>query len=92
MSRVEEKVFESKLEALRYNREHGVQFFSANIPGNEERGPKKVYVVAVSLHRAQIALVDYLMDLTKWPKRLQDDSYIEELELASQEEKGQEST
>jgi hypothetical protein len=77
MTRVEGKVFTDKLEALRYNREQAGEFYEATIPGEE---PKTVYVVAVSLHRAQVALVDYLMDVTKWPKRKQDVQYIAALE------------
>ena len=77
MSRVEEKVFDDKLAALRYNREQSGQFFAASVPGEER---KVVYVVAVSLHAAQLALVDYLMDVTKWSKKKQDEQYIESLE------------
>ncbi len=77
MSRVEEKVFDDKLAALRYNREQSGQFFAASVPGEEW---KTVYVVAVSLHAAQLALVDYLMDVTKWSKKKQDEQYIEALE------------
>ena len=83
MSRFEEKVFTNKLEALRYNREQSGQFFEATVPGEE---PKTVYVVAVSKHRAQIALVDYLMDVTKWSKRKQDEQYIEALEATQEEQ------
>lgn len=78
MSRVEEKVFTDKLSALRYNREQSAQFFEATIPYKDE--PKDVYVVAVSKHRAQVALVDYLMALQKWPKKKQDEQYIAALE------------
>lgn len=78
MSRFEEKVFTELLPALRYNREQCGQFFEATVPGKE---PKTVYVVAVSLHRAQIALVDYLMLVTKWTKREQDEEYINALEV-----------
>ena len=85
MSRVEERVFTDKLAALRYNREQSGQFFEATVP---EKEPKTVYVVAVSLHRAQIALVDYLMDVTKWSKKKQDEQYIAALE-ATQEDKEQ---
>lgn len=40
-----------------------------------------LYVVAVSLHRAQVALVAYLMGVTRWTKKLQDEHYIEALEF-----------
>ena len=82
MSRFAEQVFTDKLAALRYNRGQSGQFFEATVPGDE---PTTVYVVAVSLHRAQLALVAYLMGVTKWSKRKQDDEYIEALE-ATQEE------
>lgn len=78
MSRAEAKVFTDKLEALRYNREQSVQFFEATVPYKDE--PKKLYVVAISEHSAQLALVAYLMGVTKWPKRKQDEQYIEALE------------
>ena len=77
MSRVEAQVFTDKLAALRYSREQSGQFFAASVPGDER---KVVYVVAVSLHAAQLALVDYLMDVTKWSKKNQDEQYIEALE------------
>jgi hypothetical protein len=77
MSRVEEKVFTDKLAALRYNREQSGQFFVATVPGEQ---PKTVYVVAVSRHAAQIALVAYLMGLEKWTKKQQDEQYIAALE------------
>lgn len=77
MSKVEEKVFTDKLAALRYNREQSGQFFAASVPGEERQ---VVYVVAVSQHRAQLILVDYLMDVTKWSKKKQDEQYIEALE------------
>lgn len=83
MSRVEEKVFTDKLAALRYNREQSGQFFEASVPGEE---PKTVYVVAVSLHRAQITLVDYLMDVTKWSKKKQDEQYIASMEAKMEKE------
>ena len=83
MSRVEEKVFTDKLAALRYNREQSAQFFAASVPGEER---KVVYVVAVSLHAAQLALVDYLMDVTKWSKKKQDEQYIEALEAETAKE------
>lgn len=129
MSRVEARVFEDKLAALRYNREQAGQFFSATVPGKElvtaleavcnaisecetvgsvhnygsragaldaaasdiiarcrksldgltDTG-RVVYVVAVSLHAAQLALVDYLMEVTKWTKKKQDELYIAALE------------
>lgn len=75
--RVEGRVFTDRLTALRYNREQAGQFFAASVPGEE---PKIVYVVAVSLHAAQIALVAYLMDVNKWSKRKQDEQYIAALE------------
>lgn len=77
MSRVEEKVFTDKLAALRYNRERSAQFFAATIPAGEA---KEIYVVAVSLHRAQMALVNYLMGPVKWNKKEQDSEYIKALE------------
>jgi hypothetical protein len=77
MSRFEERVFTDKLLALRYNREHGGGFFEATVPGEE---PKTLYVVAVSKHRAQVALVAYLMGITKWTKKKQDEQYIVALE------------
>ena len=83
MSRIEGRVFTDKLEALRYNREQSGQFFVASVPGEERQ---RVYVVAVSLHRAQIALVDYLMDVTKWSKKKQDEQYIEALEATQEEQ------
>ena len=86
MSRVEEKVFTDKLAALRYAREQVGQFFVASVPGDE--GRQRVYVVAISLHRAQIALVDYLMDVTKWSKKKQDVEYIAAMEAKM--EKGEE--
>ena len=88
MSRVEEKVFTDRLAALRYNREQSAQFYAATIPGEE---PENVYVVAISLHRAQIALVAYLMGLTKWSKKQQDEAYIAalEAEAAKPEDKDQ---
>jgi hypothetical protein len=88
MSRVEEKVFTDKLAALRYNREHAAQFYVATVPGEE---PKQVYVVAISLHRAQVAMVAYLMGLTKWTKKQQDEAYIAalEAEAAKPEDKDQ---
>lgn len=87
MSRVEEKVFEDLLEALRYNRQQSGQFFEAHVPGEN---PRTVYVVAVSLHSAQLALVAYLMGVTKWSKKQQDEAYINAIEkkiAASDEEK-----
>lgn len=75
---VEEKVFTEKLEALRYNREQSGQFFEATVPYG--KGPQSLYIVAVSEHRAQLALVGYLMGLTKWPKKKQDEEYIAALE------------
>jgi len=78
MSRVEERVFTDKLIALRYNREQSGQFFEATVPEGEN--PRQVYIVAVSLHSAQLALVDYLMDVTRWLKRKQDEQYIASLE------------
>jgi len=87
MSRVEEKVFTDKLEALRYNREHSGQFFEAIVPYKDE--PETLYVVAVSEHRAQLALVAYLMDVTKWTKKKQDEEYIEALEAESDKKKQQ---
>jgi len=86
MSRVEEKVFTDRLPALRYNREHSGQFFEATVPGDE---PHTVYVVAVSLHAAQIALVAYLMNVTKWTKKKQDEQYIAALEAESDKKKQQ---
>lgn len=90
MSRVEVRVFTDRLAALRYNREQSGQFFEATVPGEE---PKTVYVVAVSLHAAQLALVDYLMDVTKWTKKQQDEQYIAALEAETakkqQEDKDQ---
>lgn len=83
MSRVEEKVFTDKLAALRYNREQAGQFFEATVPGEE---PKTVYVVAISLHRAQMALVAYLMDVTKWSKKKQDEQYIDAMEAKIEKE------
>ena len=80
MSRVEERVFSDKLAALRYNREQSGQFFEATVPYKE---PKELYIVAVSEHRAQIALVDYLMDVNKWSKKKQDEQYIAALEEES---------
>ena len=77
MSRAEAKVFTDKLEALRYNRVQSGEFFEATVPGEK---PQTVYVVAVSLHSAQLALVAYLMGVTKWPKRKQDEQYIAALE------------
>ena len=87
MSRIEERVFTDKLTALRYNREQSGQFFEATIPLEMDE-PQTVYVVAVSRHRAQIALVAYLMNVTKWSKKKQDEQYIEALE-ATQEDKEQ---
>lgn len=78
MSRVEEKVFTERLAALRYNREQSGQFFEATVPYKDE--PKTLYIVAVSEHRAQIALVEHLMGLTKWTKKKQDEEYIAALE------------
>ena len=86
MSRIEGRVFTDKLAALRYNREQAGQFFEATVPGEE---PKTVYVVAVSLHAAQIALVAYLMDVNKWSKRKQDEQYIAALEEVTSGEDGQ---
>lgn len=93
--RIEGRVFTDKLTALRYNREQSGQFFEATIPGvvgsvftEDEKNPIKAYVVAISKHRAQIALVEYLMGVTKWSKKKQDDEYIEALE-ATQEDKEQ---
>ena len=84
--RIEGRVFTDKLEALRYNRlPEGQRFFEATVPGEE---PKTVYVVAVSLHAAQLALVGYLMGINKWSKKKQDEQYIEALE-ATQEDKEQ---
>ena len=77
MSRFEERVFTDRLSALRYNREHCGQFFKATVPGEE---PTILYVVAISKHRAQVALVSYLMDVTKWKKKQQDEQYIAALE------------
>lgn len=77
MSRVETQVFTDKLAALRYSREQSGQFFVASVPGEARQ---RVYVVAVSVHAAQLALVDYLMDVTKWSKRKQDEQYIEAME------------
>lgn len=77
MSRVEEQVFTDKLAALRYNRAQSAQFFSATVPGDE---PKELYIVAVSLHRAQMALVAHLMGPMKWTKKMQDEEYIASLE------------
>ena len=89
MSRVEVRVFTDRLAALRYNREQAGQFFSAIA----QQEPKTVYVVAVSLHAAQLALVDYLMDVTKWTKKQQDEQYIAALEAETakkqQEDKDQ---
>ena len=85
MTRFEERVFTDKLTALRYNRTHSGQFFEATVPGEE---PQALYVVAVSKHRAQVALVDYLMGVTKWSKKQQELQYIEALEdgMAKSEE------
>ena len=80
MSRIEERVFTDRLTALRYNREVSGQFFEATIPMDE---PQTVYVVAVSRHRAQFRLVEYLMGVTKWSKRKQDEQYIAALESES---------
>ena len=77
MSRFVERVFTDRLPALRYSREHFGQFFEAIVPGEE---PKTVYVVSVSRHRAQVALVAYLMDVTKWSKKKQGEQYIAALE------------
>lgn len=77
MSRVEAKVFTDKLAALRYNREQSVEFYETTVPGEK---PQTVYVVAISLHSAQLALVAYLMGVTKWPKKKQDEQYIASLE------------
>jgi len=84
MYRVQEKVFDNQLEALRYNRKHSAMFFTAKIPPRGEDQEKTVYIVAISLHRAQIALVDYLMDITKLSKKQQDEAYIKELEATSE--------
>ena len=83
MSRFEERVFTDKLTALRYNRTHSGQFFEANVPGEE---PQTLYVVAVSKHRAQVALVDYLMGVTKWSKKQQELQYIAALESVAKSE------
>lgn len=40
----------------------------------------EIYVVAVSLHQAQLALVNYLMGPFKWTKKEQDAEYIKALE------------
>lgn len=77
MSRFEGQVFSNRLAALRHNRLMAGQFFVATVPGEN---PRSVYVVAVSLHAAQLALVDYLMGVTKWSKKKQDEQYIAELE------------
>lgn len=81
---VEEKVFTEKLEALRYNREQSGQFFEATVPYKE---PKTLFIVAVSEHRAQLALVAYLMGVTKWPKKKQDEEYIAALEAEADKSK-----
>lgn len=89
MSRFVERVFTDRLSALRYNREQCGQFFEATVPGEE---PETVYVVAVSVHRARVALVIYLMSVEKWTKKKQDEQYIAALEAEAakpQEDKDQ---
>jgi hypothetical protein len=78
MSRVEERVFTDKLAALRYNREQAGQFFVASVAYLDE--PETLYVVAISEHRAQLSLVAYLMGVTKWSKKKQDEEYTAALE------------
>lgn len=81
----EEKVFTEKLDALRYSREQSGQFFEATVPYG--KGPESVYIVAVSEHRAKLALVGYLMGLKKWPKKKQDEEYIAALEAEAEKAK-----
>ena len=73
MTRLETQVFTDKFTALRYCQDQSGEFFAATVPGEE---PKTVYVVSVSMHRAQVALVDCLMGVTKWSRKKQNYEYL----------------
>lgn len=81
----EDKVFTDKLAALKYSRQNEGMFFEANVPSTEAGEPAMpIYIVALSEYRARLVLVDYLMPITKWAKKRQDDEYIAALEAEAE--------
>lgn len=78
MSRAE--VFDCKADALRASRTDESKSVYATSAPLKDGGRKPLFVVSTTEHRAQLALVEYLMPLTKWNKQTERDEYIRVLE------------
>lgn len=79
---VKAQVFENRLEALTACSERNQQFFVTTIAVgvDTEWKNKTFFVVAVSEHQAELALVRFVTPLTKWNKQRRTEAYIEDLE------------
>lgn len=69
-------VFDKELDAIKNSRDRELPLFSAT---NEN---KQVWIVAVSEHQAQLALVNYIWPMFKLTKKFRDIRYMKLLEEA----------
>lgn len=69
-------VFDSELEAIKESREKDLLLFRS------ESGDQVLWIVAVSEHQAQLAMVSRIWPMTKTPKRVRDARYTYLLEQA----------
>lgn len=76
------KVHDNELDAIKDSRGRDLPLYVAS------SGDKQLWIVAVSDHQAELALVDYIWPLFKINKRIRDERYTTLLEEAWQNAQG----